>query len=674
MAQAEAGLELPIGVTEQKFAQQLARIEARAIKAANSMEKGFVKSNAAITRSTQGMSGAVRGQISNVSFQMQDLAVQIGAGTSAAQALGQQLPQLLGGFGALGAVLGAVVAIGIPLAAAMFGAGDSAKELAKSIEALEDSVKNYQQAVENSNITTAELAAKYGIAAESAGALFDQMARLAKLEAIGTLRESVNALKEDFSGLSALVETVNAEQSLGLGDSGLVAGSISKLKEEYGLTIEQAQRLNELLDAMGSAQGPQQIAAAMTDVSRFIDDATGASGEMKGRMLEAAKSVAQGALAALELAEATQDAEDAARGLSGAASSVSFDGAIASANGLTAALRAAVSQAAALSANGVFIGSDGTVNTGARGRDPSTDWRFQDPNRDYDTLKERRAREAAADARSARTAGGGGGSRKRSGGGGGGRAAKEPTDIFANAAQEIANLERQITLIGKSTEETARLQAQWELLDAAKKAGVPVNDELNARISAQADQVGRLTAELERGELAQQQFDQAVEGIANSFSNAILEGENLRDSLASIFKQIAANILNAGIQNALTQAFSGAGTGGGVLGSILGAAFGGTKAAVPSFDGGGYTWNGPRSGGLDGKGGRLAMLHPNETVLDHSRGQGRAVNFAPSTNITVQGSMDDRTMTQLRRELDMRDARLARQMPGIMSEHSKRRG
>jgi len=40
---------------------------------------------------------------------------------------------------------------------------------------------------------------------------------------------------------------------------------------------------------------------------------------------------------------------------------------------------------------------------------------------------------------------------------------------------------------------------------------------------------------------------------------------------------------------------------------------------IPSFDGGGYTGLGSRSGGMDGKGGFLSMLHPNETVIDHSQ-------------------------------------------------------
>lgn len=41
---------------------------------------------------------------------------------------------------------------------------------------------------------------------------------------------------------------------------------------------------------------------------------------------------------------------------------------------------------------------------------------------------------------------------------------------------------------------------------------------------------------------------------------------------------------------------------------------------APSFAGGGYTGNGPRSGGVDGKGGFPAILHPRERVIDLAAG------------------------------------------------------
>ncbi len=52
------------------------------------------------------------------------------------------------------------------------------------------------------------------------------------------------------------------------------------------------------------------------------------------------------------------------------------------------------------------------------------------------------------------------------------------------------------------------------------------------------------------------------------------------------------------------------------------------RSTTASFDGGGFTGFGPRSGGEDGKGGFMAMLHPNETVIDHTKGNsgGMAVN------------------------------------------------
>jgi hypothetical protein len=47
---------------------------------------------------------------------------------------------------------------------------------------------------------------------------------------------------------------------------------------------------------------------------------------------------------------------------------------------------------------------------------------------------------------------------------------------------------------------------------------------------------------------------------------------------------------------------------------------GGSVSELVSFAGGGYTGNGPRSGGLDGQGGFLAMLHPRERVTDLTSG------------------------------------------------------
>jgi tape measure domain-containing protein len=67
----------------------------------------------------------------------------------------------------------------------------------------------------------------------------------------------------------------------------------------------------------------------------------------------------------------------------------------------------------------------------------------------------------------------------------------------------------------------------------------------------------------------------------------------------------------------------------------VGAMTGGTPW---SFAGGGYTGNAPRAGGIDGQGGFPAILHPRETVIDHTKAisrQGAATTAIAPVSVTV---------------------------------------
>ncbi len=59
-------------------------------------------------------------------------------------------------------------------------------------------------------------------------------------------------------------------------------------------------------------------------------------------------------------------------------------------------------------------------------------------------------------------------------------------------------------------------------------------------------------------------------------------------------------------------------------------------SAVASYEGGGYTAPGARIGGMDGKGGKLAMLHPREKVIDLT--SDHAVAAAPQISFVVNGA------------------------------------
>lgn len=80
--------------------------------------------------------------LQNTSYQLQDFIVQVNGGTDATRALGQQLPQLLGGFGAIGAAFGVVAAL-LPNLIGLFS--DSAGESKK----LSDAMSDFDKAIGN---------------------------------------------------------------------------------------------------------------------------------------------------------------------------------------------------------------------------------------------------------------------------------------------------------------------------------------------------------------------------------------------------------------------------------------------------------------------------------------------------------------------------------------------
>jgi hypothetical protein len=87
--------------------------------------------------------------------------------------------------------------------------------------------------------------------------------------------------------------------------------------------------------------------------------------------------------------------------------------------------------------------------------------------------------------------------------------------------------------------------------------------------------------------------------------------------------------------------------------------------AAQSYDGGGFTGGGSRSGGLDGKGGFPAILHPNETVIDHTKGQGtggvvvnQTINVTTGVQQTVRAEIQN-LMPQIAEEAKMAVANAA---------------
>ena len=115
-----------------------------------SQKKAIVKlvnaqaAQVAATNKAQGSFRGLRGQAQNLGWQFQDVAVQAQMGTSALVILGQQGSQLASGFGPMGALVGAGIAIG---AAALGVFSTSMKDSKKDAKDLKDSVQSLSESM-----------------------------------------------------------------------------------------------------------------------------------------------------------------------------------------------------------------------------------------------------------------------------------------------------------------------------------------------------------------------------------------------------------------------------------------------------------------------------------------------------------------------------------------------
>jgi len=199
----------------------------------------------------------------------------------------------------------------------------------------------------------------------------------------------------------------------------------------------------------------------------------------------------------------------------------------------------------------------------------------------------------------------------RGGGGGGG------------AGQRAANqLDQEALRIRQATRtELERYNAEMANANKLLAAGALDQQTYNRHVAALKDGYQQATQ-------GNQQFQQFV----TSGKDAVIDA-TLRQKGA--FDRLKASIERAAIEYAIFRTIGGQKVTGG-LGGVFKSILGGLK----SFDGGGHTGHGPRSGGLDGKGGFMAVMHPNERVTDLTRANGTSGRGSGQAQALVVGLGD----------------------------------
>jgi uncharacterized phage infection (PIP) family protein YhgE len=255
---------------------------------------------------------------------------------------------------------------------------------------------------------------------------------------------------------------------------------------------------------------------------------------------------------------------------------------------------------------------------------------------------------------------------------GDGKTFMEQAQSASDAARDGAQMDADTMYM--SADAAAAYRKEKELLNEATLQGIALGDKDKQTIHDIAEAYGQ-TEKMHEATQAAQEWRDTIKGAFMDFTSG---AKNFSDALKDILLKF--------LEMEESKAFDALWNGG--LGqkadSLLnwGASiFGGGKSSpglsvpsigstskpfsmslAPHYEGGGFTGSGPRAGGLDGRGGFWAVMHPQESVIDHTRGQRGA---GGTVQVEFRAFIDEDGKWQARVE-KIADDRLDRAGPAIV--------
>lgn len=308
-----------------------------AATAADSLENQLNATAAAQTKAASAgrpLAGAMQGigtafknnssSIQNAGFQISDLIVQMEMGVPASRALGQQLPQLLGGFGPLGAVLGVATGALLTFAPALLGSAGSAKTLQETIDELSDSIGSMRDlSSELANLD--QLAERYGVIDAELVQLLGHMREQQELAVQNQALAAISAISEEYKVAAG---AVNLFRITGQGAAADVAA-------ELGLTQNAFLALQAAIREAETATTLEEQASAVAKIADQLSRATGANADLVNEAIQTALRLREAAQAGQDLENV--DLEGALGGAANQASRIADELGRAASNAISAA-------------------------------------------------------------------------------------------------------------------------------------------------------------------------------------------------------------------------------------------------------------------------------------------------------------------------------------------------
>lgn len=229
---------------------------------------------------------------------------------------------------------------------------------------------------------------------------------------------------------------------------------------------------------------------------------------------------------------------------------------------------------------------------------------------------------------------------KKGGAGGGATTENEYQRQIEQIQRRTAALEQEATTIGKSAFEADRAKASFDLMEAAKRAGLQNTPALTAEVERLSLAYAQSEETIRAAEEAQRQMNDlarfAGDSLSNFFSDIVSGGENAQKALMNLVKRLADAALQAALLgDGPLGGLLGTRGANGAVGGILGALFSGFRATGGPVSGGRSYVVGERGPELFVPK-RAGMIVPNDMMR---AGGGSQVVSAPVTyHIDARGA------------------------------------
>ena len=576
------------------------------------------KNTQATNQNTQAKKGNVRGSnelgvaVQQTGYQVGDFLVQVQSGTNVMVAFGQQATQLVGVLPLLSNSLGVSASkliaissglgIAIPLATALGAAWmRTSKEVEDSGEKVIDILKRIKEEQEAVALGVNQEELKFIKAQEDAQVSYElQLQRVRKAqEAVNRAEEQRDQGVATSAQVQTFVENLELETDALHEQSSALSNATANLTEYQNARQKISQGAS--LDAFGgegdlrfSPEGVKRSKEILDEIQQGFFNVAAAQTTVDN----ITESLVSNFSSLVEITEKNRkllgDSTYEAMRLAGVDMAKPIDEAAKKAFELAQMLKVSVELAG-------IIGNLGDSVSGGRGQDP----------RKFSSLdffrKQLEIEDGTEDSSSGSTS----------------------VSLIDRLQQRITLQEKSLTLSKAESQVLATLgQSITSMNDAEIAAFLKGNELLTARIE-----------KLDEAKERQKEIAQVYDTMGNSMEEAIMSAVDGTKSLADAFRTMARDIIAElyqvfVVKQMVGSASAGTGLAGGLAGGL---------SRLLSFDGGGFTGSGPRSGGVDGKGGFPAILHPNETVVDHTKGQssgGAVINI----NNYISGNAGDKAI------------------------------